>query len=141
MWEHPDSHLALQWAYLYIMYGVVPMDQRLDTKVSIRFIHLIDDLEKFKGFAWRRVLYEIFVKKQIDSLKVGEKDRRCEALGFLDILQVWAYEIYKEMAANCAVKVVPKIAHLTRILRWKSDTRTSFDDLYGFSLAARDMSW
>lgn len=33
----PDSHLALQLAYLYIVYGVVLMDQRLNANTPIRF--------------------------------------------------------------------------------------------------------
>lgn len=142
--DDPDSHLALQLAYLYIVYGVVLMYARLDAKVPTRFIHLVEDLDNFKAFPWGRVSYEILVKRthgaknQIDKLKPkhGAADRKCEAPGFVDVLQVWAYEICTELAAYCAVKVEPRIANPARILRWKSDMRSSFDDLYEFFLGS-----
>lgn len=138
-WD-PNSILAPKLAYLFIVYGVVLMDGRLESRIPLRFMHLIDNLESFKAFPGGWAAYENLVsriyqaKKVISSLDNGTKDRKCEAPRFVDVLQVWAFEVTPAIANYCVIKIDPAICHPVRILIWSADKKSSYHELYEFFL-------
>lgn len=127
-----DSERCLKLAMLYIVYGMHILE---DPKKSIdlRYLHLIDDMDRFNSFSWGRVAFDFLIKHTIKSSnsleQVYARGGTLNALGFVYALQAWAYEVMPAVALRCA-KTSPYTAdEKPRILRWTADSSCSSDEL------------
>lgn len=115
---------TLKLALLYFLYGILlPRNGRI-TKLDMKYLHLVEDLEKFNAFPWGRVAYEFLAKSilsirgRMDGSKVAIK--RFDMHGFTYALQTWMYEVMPSVATYCASRA-SKLGCLTPgILCWSA---------------------
>jgi Domain of unknown function (DUF1985) len=127
--EH-EGHTTLQLALLFTLYAVLLCPGH-SKKVDEQWIHLVDDMDSFNEFPWGRVSFEVLAS-EIHScmrkrllLRADEKrydrtrkEESFDVCGFVQALQVWAYESLPSVAHFCAKKVADASKLKPRLLRW-----------------------
>ncbi|KAH6766534.1 hypothetical protein C2S52_017517 [Perilla frutescens var. hirtella] len=102
------SLLSLKLAFLYVLYLVVLPRDRNDKNIEMKFIHIVDDLQKQR----KRMAYD--------------------AHGFVLALQTWAYEFMPDLGRDCARLVKSNVSRFPRILWWKVDEYYHHDHLLSY---------
>ncbi|KAH6800392.1 hypothetical protein C2S52_000856 [Perilla frutescens var. hirtella] len=137
-----NSALSLRLAYLVILFGILLVAGGKSKSIDMTYLHLIDDLERFKSFPWGHVAYSHLVlrthqsRRVVDNIERLNKRLTFDANGFMLALQVWVYEVIPIVSRNCAVRLGRGHQRLPRMLRWTTSMSIRFDLVNQYFLQA-----
>ncbi|KAH6783646.1 hypothetical protein C2S52_008605 [Perilla frutescens var. hirtella] len=134
--------MSLCLAFLVILYGILLVVGGKSNIIDMTYLHLIDDLERFKSFLWGHVAYSHLVmrthqfRRILDNIEHHDKRLALDANSFVLALQVWVYEVIPMVSRNCAIRVREVDDRLPRMLRWLASTFIKFDLVNQYFLQA-----
>ncbi|KAH6783737.1 hypothetical protein C2S52_008696 [Perilla frutescens var. hirtella] len=137
-----NSALSLHLAYLVILFGILLVAGGKSKSIDMTYLHLIDDLERFKSFPWGHVAYSHLVlrthqsRRVVDNIERLNKRLAFDVNGFVLALQVWVYEVIPIVSRNCTVRLGRGHQRLPRMLRWTASMSIRFDLVNQYFLQA-----
>ncbi|KAH6803746.1 hypothetical protein C2S51_031993 [Perilla frutescens var. frutescens] len=136
-----ESRNAFMLVLLHILYGILLIYAWNGKKIDLKYLHLVDDLEKFNYYGWGQVAYEFLMRTThhtrdiMDNLIVEEKNLAFDANDFAITLQIWAYEVMPDLACVCTQRVPNWEEEIPRILRWAAEKPCRFHLVNNFFAA------
>ncbi|KAH6787128.1 hypothetical protein C2S52_006680 [Perilla frutescens var. hirtella] len=146
--QHKGSgELVLKQAHLLVLYGVFLCRDTHYKTVDIQYIHVVDDLSKFASYPWGLVSYTFLVDNLIDArarlkrmLKKKTKSN-FNVYGFAFVIQLWAFEVSREIGAYCGVQLSENEHVTPRMLRWSIPNFFRYSELWSFFAPSKIIDW
>ncbi|KAH6771544.1 hypothetical protein C2S52_016347 [Perilla frutescens var. hirtella] len=146
--QHKGSgELVLKLAHLLVLYGVFLCRDTHCKTVDIQYIHVVDDLSKFASYPWGLVSYTFLVDNLIDTrarlkrmLKKKTKPN-FDVYGFTFVLQLWAFEVSREIGAYCGVQLSENEHVTPRMLPWSIPNFFRYSELRSFFAPSKTIDW
>ncbi|KAH6794681.1 hypothetical protein C2S52_005158 [Perilla frutescens var. hirtella] len=137
-----NSTLSLRLTYLVILFGILLVTGGKSKSIDMTYLHLIDDLERFKSFPWGHVAYSHLVlrthqsRRVVDNIERLNKRLAFDTNDFVLVLQVWVYEVIPIVSRNCTVRLGRGHQRIPRMLRWTASMSIRFDLVNQYFLQA-----
>ncbi|KAL3638487.1 hypothetical protein CASFOL_017858 [Castilleja foliolosa] len=118
-----EGEICLKLVMLYVVYGVL-LGQSYSKKVDVKYIHLADSFDALNDYPSGRVAFDFLKSRTHDIMKdrlsslLVTKYEKFDVYGFIQALQVWAYEVLPNVADVCAEQIHPN--GTPRLGRWKT---------------------
>lgn len=121
--SHGGGELMLKLALLWFMFGALFCRHRSHKKISIKYMHLVDNIQRFNEYPWGLKSYEFFVKKLYASREkmagtLINKRAAFDVNGLVFVLQVWLFETIPGLGVFCARRVDGYDHIWPRLMRW-----------------------
>ncbi|KAL3626169.1 hypothetical protein CASFOL_029718 [Castilleja foliolosa] len=118
-----EGEICLKLVMLYVVFGVL-LGQSYSKKVDVKYIHLADNFDALNDYPWGRVAFDFLKSRTHDIMEeklsklLVTKYQQFDVHGFIQALQVWAYEVLPNVADPCAEQIHPNAT--PRMGRWKT---------------------
>ncbi|KAL3650870.1 hypothetical protein CASFOL_007273 [Castilleja foliolosa] len=118
-----EGEICLKLVMLYVVFGVL-LGQSYSKKVDVKYIHLADNFDALNDYPWGRVAFDFLKSRTHDIMEeklsklLVTKYQQFDVHGFIQALQVWAYEVLPNVADLCAEQIHPNAT--PRMGRWKT---------------------
>ncbi|KAH6824969.1 hypothetical protein C2S53_017917 [Perilla frutescens var. hirtella] len=118
------SETSYKLALLLVVYGILLVKDRTSKAITLEYLHMVDDGQRFNNFPWGKVTYEFLIKSMdqarscLARAKRKEGRRAIDVHGFLYPIQAWLYEIMPSIVNCYAVSIGTAGNMFPRMLRW-----------------------
>ncbi|KAH6815332.1 hypothetical protein C2S51_020152 [Perilla frutescens var. frutescens] len=134
------AETSYKLALLLVVYGILLAKDRTSKGVTLEYMHVVDDVQRFNNFPWGKVTYEFLIKSMEQArsclARAKRKDgrRAIDVYGFLYPVQAWLYEIMPSIANRYALSVGAEGDVFPRMLRWcvPKNMTTIYDEVRPF---------
>ncbi|KAH6780076.1 hypothetical protein C2S52_011313 [Perilla frutescens var. hirtella] len=131
------AETSYKLALLLVVYGILLAKDRTSKGVTLEYLHVVDDVQRFNNFPWGKVTYEFLIKSMEQArsclARAKRKDgrRAIDVHGFLYPVQAWLYEIMSSIANRYALSVGAEGDVFPRMLRWcvSKNMTTVYDEV------------
>ncbi|KAH6800894.1 hypothetical protein C2S52_001358 [Perilla frutescens var. hirtella] len=137
---HTGAETSYKLALLLVVYGILLAKDRTSKGVTLEYLHVVDDMQRFNNFPWGKVTYEFLIRSMEQArsclARAKRKDRRraIDVHRFLYPIQAWLYEIMPSIASRYALPVGAEGDVFPRMLRWcvPKNMTTVYDEVRPF---------
>ncbi|KAH6779204.1 hypothetical protein C2S52_010441 [Perilla frutescens var. hirtella] len=134
------SETSYKLALLLVVYGILLAKDRTSKRVTLEYLHVVDNVQRFNNFPWGKVTYEFQIRSMeqarscLASAKRKDGRRAIDIHGFLYPVQAWLYEIMPSIASCYALPVGVEGDVFPRMLRWcvPKNMTTVYDEVRPF---------
>ncbi|KAH6756759.1 hypothetical protein C2S53_000849 [Perilla frutescens var. hirtella] len=125
------SETSYKLALLLVVYGILLAKDRTSKAVTLGYLHVVDDGQRFNYFPWGKVTYEFLIKSMEQARSCLARAKRKEGRRAID---AWLYEIMPSIANRYAVSVGAAGNMFPRMLRWSvpKTMTTVYDEVRPF---------
>ncbi|KAH6832014.1 hypothetical protein C2S53_000175 [Perilla frutescens var. hirtella] len=134
--SNSGGDLTLKLAHLMILYGVLLCRDSMSKNINLRYLHLVDHLDRFDAYPWGLVSHDFFVSnllasKEFMQIYLKKKTQpKFDVYGYAFALQTWIYEVFSKIGLHCATQLTEYLT--PRILRWAAPNFYRYGDLQTF---------
>ncbi|KAH6755175.1 hypothetical protein C2S52_023659 [Perilla frutescens var. hirtella] len=137
---YSGSETSYKLALLLVVYGILLAKDRTSKGVTLEYLHVVDDVQRFNNFPWGKVTYEFLIRSMEQArsclARAIRKDERqaIDVHRFLYPVQAWLYEIMPLIASRYALSVGAEGDVFPRMLRWcvPKNMTTVYDEVRPF---------
>ncbi|KAH6794742.1 hypothetical protein C2S52_005219 [Perilla frutescens var. hirtella] len=134
------AETSYKLSLLLVVYRILLAKDRTSKAVTLEYLHVVDDVQRFNNFPLGKVTYEFLIKSMEHArsclARAKRKDgrRAIDVHGFLYPVQAWLYEIMPSIANRYALSVGGEGDVFPRMLRWcvPKNMTTVYDEVRPF---------
>ncbi|KAH6787286.1 hypothetical protein C2S52_006838 [Perilla frutescens var. hirtella] len=137
---HSRAKTSHKLVLLLMVYGILLAKDHTSKGVTLEYLHVVDDVQRFNNFPWGKVTYEFLIRSMEQARSCLARAKRKDGRRAIDVhrflypIQAWLYEIMPSIASRYALPVGAEGDVFPRMLRWcvPKNMTTVYDEVRPF---------